>query len=165
MHLKPFDFTRKPEEYRVDQRQSSVLIKGVLSKKLLNTSKIIFFKDVFPEIHKYNVFTRGRFVLNCHLFLLQDEPGAPGDPMAGLDHDWLNGVPGSSSSAAQHQATGPKKKRHRVTRHEKDKEQHVGGKLLVAAGVQSEARGLASHFLPLSCLFLTCEFITSWCAL
>lgn len=68
--------------------------------------------------------------------LLEDEPGAPVDPVAGLDHDWLNSVPGSSSSAAQHQAAGPKKKRHRITRHEKDKEQHTEPDIPVTTDAQ-----------------------------
>lgn len=65
----------------------------------------------------------------CHLFIFQDEPGAPVDLVARLDHDWPNGVPGPSSSAVLHQAAGPKKKKHRITRHEKDKDQHVGRRL------------------------------------
>lgn len=58
--------------------------------------------------------------------LFQDEPGPHLDPAAEAEQDRLNGGPGSTSSAAVHHAAGPKKRRHRITRHEKDKDQHVG---------------------------------------
>lgn len=61
--------------------------------------------------------------------MFQDEHGAHLDPAAGVEHDRLNGVPGSTSSPALHHAAGPKKRRHRITRHEKDKDQHVGEEL------------------------------------
>lgn len=86
-------------------------------------------------------------------FLFQDEPGAQVDPAVGLEHDWLNGVPGSTSSAAVHHPAGPKKKRHRIARHEKDKEQHVGDKLwgpLVSSRINSTLRSI-SYFLSLWC--------------
>lgn len=65
-----------------------------------------------------------------HLFLLQDESGAHLDPAAGVEDDRLNGVTGCTSSAALHHAAGPKKRRHRIPRQEKDKDQQVGELLL-----------------------------------
>ncbi|MED6277652.1 hypothetical protein CHARACLAT_015622 [Characodon lateralis] len=51
---------------------------------------------------------------------LEDEPGAHLDSGAGVEEERLNGL--SGSSVALHHATGPKKKRHRVPRQEKDKD-------------------------------------------
>jgi len=62
-----------------------------------------------------------------HLF--QEEHGAHLDPAAGVEDERLNGV--SGSSAALHHAAGPKKKRHRIPRQEKEKEQQVGGRFTV----------------------------------
>lgn len=57
--------------------------------------------------------------------MFQDEPGAHLDPAAGVEDDRLNGVSGSSSSAALHHTAGPKKRRHRIPRQDKDKDQQV----------------------------------------
>lgn len=54
--------------------------------------------------------------------LLEDEPVAHLDPPAGAEDEKLNGVSGSIPSAASHHVAGPKKKRHRIPRQEKDKE-------------------------------------------
>lgn len=56
----------------------------------------------------------------------QEEPGSHLEPTAGAESDPLNGVSGSVSSAALHLPAGPKKRRHRLARQEKDKDQHVG---------------------------------------
>ncbi|XP_029929121.1 TCF3 fusion partner [Myripristis murdjan] len=56
--------------------------------------------------------------------LLEDESGAQLDPAAaGVEEDRLNGVSGPTSSAALHHTAGPKKRRHRIPRQEKDKDQ------------------------------------------
>lgn len=55
----------------------------------------------------------------------KDEHGAHLDPAAGADSDHFNGE--SASAAALHHPAGPKKRRHRISRQEKDKDQHVGG--------------------------------------
>uniref|UniRef100_A0A3P8SAY0 TCF3 (E2A) fusion partner n=1 Tax=Amphiprion percula TaxID=161767 RepID=A0A3P8SAY0_AMPPE len=57
--------------------------------------------------------------------LLEDESGAHVDPAAGAEDERINGVSGSTSSAA-----GPKKKRHRVPRQEKDKDQQAESDML-----------------------------------
>ncbi|XP_074509614.1 TCF3 fusion partner isoform X1 [Sebastes fasciatus] len=57
--------------------------------------------------------------------LLEDEPGAHLDPAAGVEDDRLNGVSGSTSSAGLHHAAGPKRRRHRIPRQEKDKDQQT----------------------------------------
>lgn len=62
----------------------------------------------------------------CTLF--QDEPGVHLDPAAGVKDDRPNGVSGSSSSAVLPHAALPKRKRHRIPRQEKDKDQQVGVK-------------------------------------
>lgn len=59
------------------------------------------------------------------MVFFKDEPGAHLDPAAGADSDHFNGE--STSAAALHQPAGPKKRRHRISRQEKDKDQHVGG--------------------------------------
>lgn len=66
-------------------------------------------------------------VRTCWLF--QEEPGAHLEPTAGAESDPLNGVSGSVPSAALHLPAGPKKRRHRLARQEKDKDQHVGAAL------------------------------------
>lgn len=63
-------------------------------------------------------------IMACCLF--QDEHGAYQEPAAGADSDHPNGVSGPSPSAALHHPAGPKKRRHRLARQEKDKDQHVG---------------------------------------
>ncbi|KAF7227133.1 TCF3 fusion partner [Nothobranchius furzeri] len=50
--------------------------------------------------------------------LLEDEAGVHLDPSAGVEDERLNGVSGSS-------AAGPKKKRHRIPRQEKDRDQQI----------------------------------------
>ncbi|TKS82147.1 CCR4-NOT transcription complex subunit 3 CCR4-associated factor 3 [Collichthys lucidus] len=55
----------------------------------------------------------------------EDESGAHLDPAAGVEDDRLNGVSGSTSSAALHHCAGPKKRRHRIPRQEKDKDQQL----------------------------------------
>ncbi|XP_072250264.1 TCF3 fusion partner [Leuresthes tenuis] len=55
--------------------------------------------------------------------LLEEEHGAHLDPAAGVEDERLNGV--SGSSAALHHAAGPKKKRHRIPRQEKEKDQQI----------------------------------------
>ncbi|XP_068616120.1 TCF3 fusion partner isoform X1 [Brachionichthys hirsutus] len=55
--------------------------------------------------------------------LLEDEPGALLDSAGGVEDDQLNGLSGSTSSSALHHASGPKKRRHRILRQEKDKDQ------------------------------------------
>ena len=67
-----------------------------------------------------------RFFYPSSFVLLQDETGAHLDPAAGAEDNRLNGVSGSTSSAALHHAAGPKKRRHRIPRQEKDKDQQVG---------------------------------------
>lgn len=52
--------------------------------------------------------------------LLEDEPGAQLDSGAGAEEERINGLSGSSA-ALQHTA-GPKKKRHRIPRQEKDQQ-------------------------------------------
>lgn len=81
-----------------------------------------------------------------HLLLFQDEPGAHLDPAAGVEDDRLNGVSGSTSSAALHHAAGPKKRRHRVPRQEKDKDQQVGEELCWTAVVHTRW-SVSHHFL------------------
>lgn len=49
------------------------------------------------------------------------------DPSLAVEDDRVNGLSGStSSSAALQQPSGPKKKRHRIPRQEKDKDPQVG---------------------------------------
>uniref|UniRef100_A0A3Q3X148 Uncharacterized protein n=1 Tax=Mola mola TaxID=94237 RepID=A0A3Q3X148_MOLML len=68
--------------------------------------------------------------------LLEDESGAHIDPAAAGEDEQLNGVPGSSSAAALPHAVGPKKRRHRITRQEKEKEQHTEPDISVLAETQ-----------------------------
>ncbi|XP_028325625.1 TCF3 fusion partner [Gouania willdenowi] len=62
--------------------------------------------------------------------LLDDEPGAHTEASVGAEDEKPNGVAGSSSSASAHQSAGTKKKRHRVPRQEKDKDQETEADLL-----------------------------------
>ncbi|XP_017270994.1 TCF3 fusion partner [Kryptolebias marmoratus] len=55
--------------------------------------------------------------------LLEDEPGAHLDSSAGVEDERPNSVPGSS--AALHHPAAPRKKRHRIPRQDKDKDQQV----------------------------------------
>ncbi|PWA23889.1 hypothetical protein CCH79_00010841 [Gambusia affinis] len=55
--------------------------------------------------------------------LLEEEPGAHLDSAAGVEEERLNGL--SGSSATLHHAAGPKKKRHRISRQDKDKDQQI----------------------------------------
>ncbi|XP_053183103.1 TCF3 fusion partner [Scomber japonicus] len=68
--------------------------------------------------------------------LLEDETGAHLDPAAGAEDNRLNGVSGSTSSAALHHAAGPKKRRHRIPRQEKDKDQQTEPDMSVLAETQ-----------------------------
>lgn len=63
-------------------------------------------------------------ILIPYIFL-QDEPGAQSEAAAGLEDDLLNGVSASASSTALHHTAGPKKRRHRIPKLEKDKEPQV----------------------------------------
>lgn len=64
----------------------------------------------------------------CFFFylLFQEEHGTHLDPAVEVEDDRLNGLSGSTSSAALHYNSGPKKKRHRIPRQEKDKDPQVG---------------------------------------
>ncbi|KAM8826533.1 TCF3 fusion partner [Synchiropus picturatus] len=55
--------------------------------------------------------------------LLEEESAGRLDPASAAEEDRLNGVSGSASLSSFHPAVGPKKKRHRVPRQEKDKDQ------------------------------------------
>lgn len=58
--------------------------------------------------------------------LLEEESGANLDPnVTAMEEDRLNGVSGSSSSAALQNTAGPKKRRHRIPKQEKDKDQQT----------------------------------------
>ncbi|KAI4810762.1 hypothetical protein KUCAC02_013693 [Chaenocephalus aceratus] len=65
--------------------------------------------------------------------LLEDEPGVHLDPAAGVKDDRPNGVSGSSSSAVLPHAALPKRKRHRIPRQEKDKDQQTEADMSVLA--------------------------------
>ncbi|KAM9851470.1 TCF3 fusion partner [Aulostomus maculatus] len=67
---------------------------------------------------------------------LEDEPGSHVDPGAGVEDERLNGLSGSSSSAALHQTAGPKKRRHRIPRQEKEKDQQTEPDMSVLAEAQ-----------------------------
>ena len=56
----------------------------------------------------------------------QEESGPQLDTAPGVEDDRPNGVSGSSSCTAFHPAGGPKKRRHRMPKQEKDKDQQVG---------------------------------------
>ncbi|KAM4579742.1 TCF3 fusion partner isoform 1-T2 [Odontesthes bonariensis] len=66
--------------------------------------------------------------------LLEEEHGAHLDPATGVEDERLNGV--SGSSAALHHAAGPKKKRHRIPRQEKEKDQQIEQDMSVLAETQ-----------------------------
>ncbi|XP_068616127.1 TCF3 fusion partner isoform X2 [Brachionichthys hirsutus] len=68
--------------------------------------------------------------------LLEDEPGALLDSAGGVEDDQLNGLSGSTSSSALHHASGPKKRRHRILRQEKDKDQMTEADISVLAETQ-----------------------------
>ncbi|XP_056141938.1 TCF3 fusion partner [Lampris incognitus] len=55
--------------------------------------------------------------------VLEDESGTHLDSAPGGEDDRPNGASGSSSSAAFHHVAGPKKRRHRIPKQEKDKDQ------------------------------------------
>lgn len=74
--------------------------------------------------------------MNFHLFFLQDEPGAHLDPAAGVEDERLNGVSGSTLSAALHHAAVPKRRRHRIPRQEKDRDQQTDPDMSVLAETQ-----------------------------
>lgn len=56
--------------------------------------------------------------------LLEDDPGVHLDSILGTD-ERLNGIPGSSPPSASQHTPGPKKKRHRVPKQEKEKDPQV----------------------------------------
>lgn len=64
-------------------------------------------------------------ILFFPLPLFQDESGAHLELAAAAEDEKLNGVSGSTPSAASHHVAGTKKKRHRIPRQEKDKEPQV----------------------------------------
>ncbi|KAK2910166.1 hypothetical protein Q8A73_007881 [Channa argus] len=67
--------------------------------------------------------THGDDYRNAHLtILLEEEPTAHLDPPVVLEDDPLNGLSSSTSSALVHHNSGPKKKRHRISRQDKDKD-------------------------------------------
>ncbi|XP_029959651.1 TCF3 fusion partner [Salarias fasciatus] len=68
--------------------------------------------------------------------LLEDEPGVSLDAATGVEDEKLNGVSGSSVSAVPQYTAGPKKKRHRIPRQEKDKEQQTEPDMSVLAETQ-----------------------------
>ncbi|KAM4600609.1 TCF3 fusion partner isoform 1-T2 [Polymixia lowei] len=67
---------------------------------------------------------------------LEDESGAHLDSAAGVEDDRLNGASGSSSSAAFHHVAGPKKRRHRIPKQEKDKDQQTEPDMSMLAETQ-----------------------------
>ncbi|XP_068180906.1 TCF3 fusion partner [Antennarius striatus] len=74
---------------------------------------------------------------NAHLtILLEDEPGVLLDSAGGVEDDQLNGLSGSTSSTALNLASGPKKRRHRIPRQEKDKDQMTEADISVLAETQ-----------------------------
>lgn len=69
--------------------------------------------------------------------LLEDEPGAHFDPAAaGVEDERLNGVSGSTLPAAVHHVAGPRRRRHRIQRQEKDKDQQTEPDMSVLAETQ-----------------------------
>ncbi|XP_075965516.1 TCF3 fusion partner [Anarhichas minor] len=68
--------------------------------------------------------------------LLEDEPEAHLDPASGVEDERVNGVSGSTLSAAMPHATGPKRRRHRIPRQEKDKDQQTEPDMSVLAETQ-----------------------------
>lgn len=81
--------------------------------------------------------THGDDYRNAQLTIfLEDEPGAHLDPAAGVEEDRLNGVSGPTSSAVLHHTVGPKKRRHRIPRQEKDKDQPTEADISVLAETQ-----------------------------
>lgn len=68
--------------------------------------------------------------------LLEDESGAHLEAAAGEEDERFNGVSGSTSSAVMHHAAGPKKKRHRIPRQDKDKDQQTEPDMSVLAEAQ-----------------------------
>ncbi|XP_068426581.1 TCF3 fusion partner isoform X1 [Clinocottus analis] len=68
--------------------------------------------------------------------LLEDESEAHLDPASGVEDERLNGVSGSTLSAAVPHAAGPKRRRHRIPRQEKDKDQQTEPDMSVLAETQ-----------------------------
>ncbi|XP_078108916.1 TCF3 fusion partner [Sander vitreus] len=68
--------------------------------------------------------------------LLEDEPGAQLDPADGVEDYQLNGVSCSTLSPALHHAAGPKRRRHRIPRQDKDKDQQTEPDMSVLAETQ-----------------------------
>ncbi|KAG7475835.1 hypothetical protein JOB18_038341 [Solea senegalensis] len=67
---------------------------------------------------------------------IEDEPGTHLDPVTGVEDDRLNGLSGSTSSAAMNNAAGPKKRRLRIPKSEKDKDPQTEPDLSVLADAQ-----------------------------
>lgn len=67
--------------------------------------------------------------------LLEEEPGAHLDPAVEVEDDRLNGLSVPTSSAALHTA-GPKKRRHRIPRQERDKDPQTEPDMSVLADAQ-----------------------------
>ncbi|XP_034409341.1 TCF3 fusion partner [Cyclopterus lumpus] len=68
--------------------------------------------------------------------LLEGDPEAHLDPASGVEDERLNGVSGSTLSAATPHAAGPKRRRHRIPRQEKDKDQQTEPDMSVLAETQ-----------------------------
>ncbi|XP_029360833.1 TCF3 fusion partner [Echeneis naucrates] len=68
--------------------------------------------------------------------LLEDEPEVSLDAATGVDDERLNGLSGSTLSAALHHNAGPKKRRHRIPRQEKDKDPQTEADMTVLADTQ-----------------------------
>ncbi|KAM9309343.1 TCF3 fusion partner [Pholidichthys leucotaenia] len=68
--------------------------------------------------------------------LLEDESGAHLDSSVGPEDEKTNSVSGSIPSTMLHHAAGPKKKRHRIPRQEKEKDQQTEADMSVLAEPQ-----------------------------
>ena len=97
----------------------------------------------------------------------KDEPGAHLDPPIGAEDDRLNGVSGSTSSAALHHAAGPKRRRHRIPRQEKDKDQQVDEQQLLALDVVHSSVLIHSVSYDVLCvvcvMWMSCGCMNWWC--
>lgn len=67
---------------------------------------------------------------------LEEEAGTQLEAAAAVEDDLLNGVSASASSTSLHQTPGPKKRRHRIPKLEKDKEPQTEPDLSVLADSQ-----------------------------
>ncbi|XP_026172576.1 TCF3 fusion partner isoform X2 [Mastacembelus armatus] len=68
--------------------------------------------------------------------LLEEEPAVHVDSAVAVEDDQINGLSGSTSSAALHHITGPKKRRHRIARQEKDKDPQTEPDMTLLADTQ-----------------------------